>query len=247
MHRPDSTILKAAAALMAMACLMAAPAAAALIDLTPAIGQTNSVDSVSLAELQADPDACIVVGDKIFSGFSYSAIGDMPPPEDVLVLGFRDLDDNWGISFHAAFIDLPGGGASDALIRFMVEVDPDFAGVGFRISDAHLFVNAGLGDESFVGVDETFLEKPNEGLSAFATTLGPLPGTTQLSDSVIFATPVVKLTVSKDITLIAANTGNVPARATIIDQSFSQIPEPTTLLLAGMSGMAVVAASRRRR
>ena len=44
----------------------------------------------------------------------------MPVANDVLVLGFKDPDGNWGVSFHGTFVDLPGGGFSDALIRFMV-------------------------------------------------------------------------------------------------------------------------------
>jgi hypothetical protein len=228
-------------------CLVASTASAALIDLTPVGNAVNSVGSVSLAALQSDPTGGIIVGDKIFTGFSYSRIGDMPLPADINVLGFKDPDGNWGVSFHGTFVDLPGGGFSDALIRFQVEIDEEAIEDGWVISDAHLFIGGvGAGDESFFTVDETFLGK-NETLNAFYSTLGPGVNS-QLSDSTIFTTPVTKLNVTKDIFASAAAGGFLPARATVIDQSFSQtlIPEPATLALAGMSGLAMVAIRRRR-
>jgi len=228
-------------------CLTASSVSAALIDLTPVGNAVNSVGSVTLAALQNDPTGGIVVGDKIFTGFSYSRIGDMPVASDVNVLGFKDPDGNWGVSFHGIFTDLPGGGFSDALIRFVVEIDEESQEAGWVISDAHLFLGGvGVGDESFFIVDESFLGK-DEVLNAFKSTIGP--GTnTQLSDSTIFTTPVTKLYVTKDIFASAAEGGFLPARATVVDQSFSQtlVPEPMTLGLAGLGGLAMVAIRRRR-
>jgi len=246
MHLTDSRFLKALVALAAIVCLTAAPAVAALIDLTPAVGQANSVGAAMMADLLADPTAGVVVGDKVFTGFSYVRMGDMPVAADVRVLGFRDLNNNWGISLQGAFLDLPGGTLSDAVVRYMVEVSSARAALGFRIADANLVVHSvGLGDESSFRVEESFAEKPNEGLSAFATTLGAGPEERQLSDSVIFGTPVVKLSVVKQILAAAASTGNQPARSTLIDQSFSQIPEPTMLVMASLSAVAIAAARRR--
>lgn len=247
MLRPATRAVSTAFALAMAVCLVASTASAALIDLTPVGNAVNSVGSVSLAALQSDPAGGIIVGDKIFTGFSYSRIGDMPLPADINVLGFKDPDGNWGVSFHGTFVDLPGGGFSDALIRFQVEIDEEAIEDGWVISDAHLFIGGvGAGDESFFTVDETFLGK-NETLNAFYSTLGPGVNS-QLSDSTIFTTPVTKLNVTKDIFASAAEGGFLPARATVIDQSFSQtlIPEPATLALAGMSGLAMVAIRRRR-
>lgn len=247
MLRPATRAVSTAFALAMAACLTASTVSAALIDLTPVGNAVNSVGSVTLADLQNDPTSGIIVGDKVFTGFSYSRIGDMPLPANVNVLGFKDPDGNWGVSFHGTFVDLPGGGFSDALIRFMVEIDEDAIEAGWVISDAHLFIGGvGAGDESFLTVDETFLGK-NETLNAFYSTIGPGVNS-QLSDSTIFSTPVTKLNVTKDIFASAAEGGFLPARTTVIDQSFSQtlIPEPATLALAGMSGLAIVAIRRRR-
>jgi hypothetical protein len=248
MYRPDSKFTKATLGLAACFCVALSSASAALIDLTPTGGASNSVGSVSLADLINGVSMGIAVGDKEFTGFSYSDIGDMPSAADVEVLGFQDAAGNWGISFHGAFLDLPGGAFSDALIRFMVNVRAAEAAQGWRIDDAHLFIggaNTG-GDESAFIVDESFAEN-SELLEAFVTTIGPGPQQNQLSDSADFA-PVVKLNVTKDILAIAAAGNALPARATVVDQSFSQtqIPEPTTVALLGLSGLALVGVTRRR-
>jgi hypothetical protein len=187
------------------------------------------------------------VGDKIFTGFNYSRIGDMPVPEDVLVLGFRDPDGNWGVSFHGPFVDLPGNGFSDALIRFMVEVAPAQSNSGVRISDAHLFLGGvGMGPNSMFSVDESFLGLDNT-LSAIRSTFPP--GANKLSDVTFFDPLQQKLFVTKDIFAVAGDGSGQAARATVIDQSFSQtvIPEPATLALAVLGSFAAIGVRRRRR
>jgi hypothetical protein len=208
---------------------------AALIDLTPTNG-VNSDDSVPLGELiTGDPEG-IIVGDKVFTGFNYSRIGDMPNASDVLVLGFQDPSGNWGISFHGVFLDLPGGGASDALIRYIVEVAPAQAEQGRRISDAHIFLGGvGVGPDSVFAVDETFLET-DANMSVFRSTIGP--GATQLSDFTLIDPARIRLSVTKDILALAGANSPLPARATVVDQSFSQVPEPAALLLAAIALMA---------
>ncbi len=249
MIRPDSRLLKAAIALAICACVFAVPATAALIDLTPQGGATNSDGSVTLASLISGQSEGVQVGDKEFTGFSYSATGDMPQSANINVLGFQDVDGNWGISFHGSFLDLPGAPtSSDALIRFMVEVSDAAQAQGWRITDAHLNI-AGVGvggDESLFLVDETLSN--GQLLEAYVTTLGPGPQVNKLSDSKVFA-PVTKLNVTKDILAIAGAGSFLPSRATVIDQSFSQeiIPEPTSMALIGLSSLAFVGASRRRR
>jgi hypothetical protein len=238
------TALAAAAAMM----LVAGSAQAALVNLTPMGGALNSINSVTLDSLQTGATMGIVVGDKIFTGFSYSKIGDMPDPSAINVLGFQDPDGNWGVSFHGTFVDLPGGGGSDALIRFMVQVDqgPSTAPNPRRISDAHLFLGGvGAGDESFLTVDESFLGR-NETLHTFYSTLGAGPTQQQLSDQTLITPSTTKLNVTKDIFAMAANGGFLPARATVVDQSFSQtVPEPATLVLAALSMVGLVAAGRK--
>jgi hypothetical protein len=120
---------------------------------------------------------------------------------------------------------------------------------GVRISDAHLNLGGvGAGDEGFFSVDESFTGR-NETMSVFFSTLGPTtpPPDAQLSDFTLIVPPAQKLFVTKDILAIAAANSTQPTRATAIDQSFSQIPEPAALALFGLSGLALVSVTRRRR
>src|SRR5262249_13038699 len=151
-----------------------------LIDLTPTNG-VNSTTSVKLSDLVSGEVMGISVGDKQFTGFNYSPIGDMPTGANVNVFGFKDPDGNWGITFSSnTFMDLPGGGPSDALIRYVVQVDPASVQQGWRISDAHMFLGApSVGPNSVFIVDESFLEN-NQTLHTFVSTLGP--GGTQTLD-----------------------------------------------------------------
>lgn len=223
---------------------VANPCPAALINLTPTNG-VNSDTSVSLGSLASGDTTGITVGDKIFTGFVYSRIGDMPDADDINVLGFKDPAGNWGISFHGPFVDLPGNGFSDALIRFIVQVDPAFVQRGVRINDAHLFLGGvGVGENSAFIVDESFLES-NETMSVFKSTINQ--GGTKLSDWVYFNPTLAKLNVTKDIFALAADDIGLPARATVIDQSFSQfVPEPATLLIS-VIGMVALAGYLRKR
>jgi hypothetical protein len=221
---------------------------ATLIDLTPTNG-VNSSTSVSLADLVSGEVMGITVGDKQFTGFVYNPIGDMPPAAQVSVLGFKDPDGNWGLSFHGSFADFPGGGASDALLRFMVQVNADQARLGEKISDAHLFLNGVGGDTNSVfTVDESYLENSTT-LSTFYSTLGPPPPVQKLQDGKTFATPVVKLNVTKDIFAYAGANTTLPVRATDIDQSFSQtsIPEPATLGMLALASIGLAGFAQRRK
>jgi hypothetical protein len=246
LHRMNYLRPIAAFALFATSMLVAAPTRAALIDLTPSNG-VNSSSSVLLSDLISGAVTGVTVGDKIFTGFNYSFLGDMPAPVNVQVLGFKDPSGNWGVSFHGAFVDMPGGASSDAAIRFNVDIDPTFLARGFRISDAHLFLNgSGVGTDSLFTVDESFLEN-SKTLHAFVSTLGA--GGTQMSDATVFNPVVPTLHVTKDILAIAGPTAFLPARATVIDQSFSQsnvIPEPTTVVMSLLGLVASVFVSRKR-
>jgi hypothetical protein len=233
--------------LLAIIAVAASPAGAALVNLTPAAGTSNSATSVTLADLVGGNVMGLTVGDKTFTGFSYSPSGDMPTAANVNVLGFKDGAGNWGVTFQGAFLDLPGGGASDAAVRFVVGVAPGQTAPNPRkITDAHLQLGGvGMGANSFFTVDESFAPDSNNTLSAFMSTIAP--GGTQLNDSTIFGTPLTTLHVTKDILALAGAGSFLPARATVIDQSFSQtpIPEPATVML-GLTGLALVGVNRRR-
>jgi hypothetical protein len=233
--------------LRALACALvltvqAVAAQAAFISLAP----NDSNDTVTLAQLTSGELMGVTVGDKTFSEFFYSRIGgDMPAPADINVFGFQDDAGNYGVSFHGVFLDMPGGGPSDALLRFTVEVSAEAIKEGYRISDAHLYAGGlGLGEDSFFAIDESF-QQSDKTLNVYGTTLNG-PKETKLSDVVFFEQLHTKLRVTKDILAIAGDTGQ-PVRTTVIDQSFSQqvVPEPTTIGLAMIAALGMVAVRRK--
>jgi hypothetical protein len=187
----------------------------------------------------------LVVGDKKFTTFTYSATGDMPAAGGVNVIPIKDDLGNFGIRFQGAFVDVPSSqGGSDALITYMVETtDP-----ARLISDAHLEGNPSLlGNFGSISVTETFLPLGMNGeytMKIFDDESLPTP---VLVDWVDFLPPVKKLNVQKDILAIATQNSQT-ATMSFVDQTFSQIviPEPATLLLlvSGCMGIAVV--SRRK-
>jgi hypothetical protein len=192
-----------------------------------------------LSDLIAN-NGTITNGDKVFSDFGYLATGQNPPADRVNVVPTVDGDGNLGIRFAGGFIDLDDNGASDALITFKVTAtDPNQL-----INDVHLAFNGDVvgppGAQGFVGITETFLPTdPNVQLSVFE--IQPA-GTRQLTDWADLTAPVRELWVQKDIILLAG-TGAV-ATISFIDQTFSQVPEPTSLgfVIAGI----VVSFLRRR-
>lgn len=193
------------------------------------------------------PGATLVVGDKTFGGFTYSITGDMPAAPLVNVIPIQDDFGNFGVRFQGAFIDTTGvAGGSDALITYNVT-----AGAGFLISDAHLQGNpTRLGPFGSISVTETFLPLGAQGQFTMKIYDDQNVNPPKLVDSTIFTTPTKTLNVQKDILALAKvnpNDPNGPSTVTLsfVDQTFSQIPEPTSALLV-LGGITAFALVRRR-
>ena len=204
----------------------------------------------NLKDLLANPDNSVTAGDKLFNEFFYNAIGDMPDAENIDIIPILDTDRNeFGIRIQAAaFQDLPGDGASDAAFGYRVTAtDP-----GKFIVDATLFSQhdfLGSNTEGIIGVTETLRLNGQTvaELTAFDLLLPPAPRDQQFIDEAVFA-PVKSVLVDKDIFLeVTSETG--VAIISIIDQTFSQVPEPSSLalLFSGIAGLGMFVVNRRRR
>jgi len=200
------------------------------------------VDLQTLLDTDGSVLAELPNGDKKeFSGFSYAATGDNPIAANINIIPIVDnANGTLGVRFQGGFTDLPGDGASDALVTFTVMSFDDFFINGARLQ-ANTNIIGPPGATGFVGITETFLPGVN---NVLLEVFDLQPGLTRLIDSSPLA-PTQKLDVQKDILLISGDANSV-ATLSFVDQLFREIlvPEPTsaTLLLIAM-GMALT--SRR--
>lgn len=204
---------------------------------------TGSVTAaiVPLSDLLME-GATIQSGDKIFSDFAYLKTGDMPSAENVNVETIQDGDGDYGIRLQGGFVDHAGGDASDAVITFNVSVP---MGSNLLIAGAKLSANPAVfaGDPgSLASVTETFIPTIIDN-KLVVYDFGE--GDDKLLDQISFAEGYATLPVQKDIILHAiGDTGAVTM--SFVDQTFAQIPEPSSLVLA-IGGLLGLAGLGRRR
>ncbi|HXI83109.1 MAG TPA: PEP-CTERM sorting domain-containing protein [Verrucomicrobiae bacterium] len=225
--RPESSFVLSCQYLFAICAIVAvavayAPTASAQIVIGP---------TVSLASLTND-GGDVLVGDKDFSNFSIS--GDFSASQ--INVTSITINGDFGIRFSGAIVS--GSNPMDMILGYKVAVtnSPNL------ISKANLLFNGTVTGTGLAEVVEQVFTNNNQlagQMFVFASTT-----TNKLSDSLAIQPPQPFLTLSKDVIV----TASLPAFASIstIDQTFTQVPEPSALALvaAGFTGMALL---RRRR
>jgi len=198
-----------------------------------ALAQTQST---TLGDL-INSSGTISSGDKLFSDFTYLGTGDVPAADDINVVAITDNLGNFGLRFQGAFMDLPGNAGSDALITYKITVtDPDFAITGARMQGNPDVLGGG---NSFAGVTDTFLPQvTDQNLAIFDN-----DDILQLDSSVFFDGAFTELDVQKDIILFTDD-DSVATTLSFVDQTYYQVPEPTSLALLGIGSLLI---ARRRR
>jgi hypothetical protein len=174
-----------------------------------------------------------------FSGFTYTVnpINSPPPAANITVNPFLpNIGLESGLVFNGAFNALPGT-TVDYGISYTVTAPP-----GFLINDA--FLSAAMGNNGGTGMVSIveLLIFPNGGSQRMEVSLPP---SNNSSASLQFA-GVPSILVQKDILLEGGILpGGLGANVTFVDQGFSSVPEPTSMISLSI-GMSILLVAYRR-
>jgi hypothetical protein len=181
------------------------------------------------------------IGNLLFSNFSYTASGSNPIPSSQITVD-TVTNDGIGLSFHAPWDAGTKNSSSDGTIDFRVTV----LGGGNILEDIGLAQTSGVSGTGYASVAENAC-----GPAPCTATGGPLyvftfqnSGSRQATDDMTFKKTYPSLNVEKDISVTAGSKGN--ATISVVQDTFSQIPEPMTMGLIG-GGLALLGVARLRR
>jgi hypothetical protein len=180
--------------------------------------------------------ATLQQGDKIFANFTW--VGPTGPAGFTITgIGDGTANNLYGIEFSGG-LSQSGIGTSDWQLHYSVTIA---SGYNNLISDIHQHANFNGTPLSLVNVTEDVLNAPGgievaksnlgEGINyAYLDTTDPAA---ELNDTLVLSTPLQQVWISKDIQLIGLGP-NEYAVVSIIDQRFSQVPEPTTMIAGAL-------------
>jgi hypothetical protein len=196
------------------------------------------------------PNATIVSGDKVFSNFTWTSTaagtGAAINPADVTVSPFSDIvlgELEYGLEFLTPTLSLSGTGAVSAIMGYTVT--PNIP--GRLISDNTLTMVAGGN-----GGNAVITETPTDAAGLLPLLAAPKITIWQPFFSILdvhadYLNPVLSVDVRTEISLSNAGAGG--PQISQFTQTFSQIPEPASVVMAGLAitGLGLVGTRRRRR
>lgn len=203
----------------------------------------NPGQTINLSQLVNTNLAGVEIGDKLFSDFSVSFSANNAFTCSDLQLTALSNQVGFGISFSGPMSAL-GNVTKDVVFRFSVAVTNSSQ----LISDVHLDYNGTVNGAGFSTVTETVLTGGFGGTLIDQINVFNLGGTNfQLSAAANLPTPEQKIYIEKDVIFGGGAAGNQNASfISIIDQTFSQVPEPSTMLLA-VTGLVILLFGKRRK
>jgi hypothetical protein len=208
---------------------------------------SNALSQETLADLSV-PGATLTVptpyGGLVFSDFSsISQVGDLSVPLDSIYVVPTIDDGNYGIQFQSAFWSLGGANQNyDLGFNFQVATVNGQA----IIEDDTLAVTGGILFDGATHVAETVSTLDDTSLSSLLVYINS-SGQSLENDATFTgggAYDVIKIT--KDFSM---TTGSDPLSQVFVShfvQTFSVVPEPSTLALAGLSGLGMLLFRRRK-
>jgi hypothetical protein len=219
--------------------------------------------SQSLAALAANGNNCLVIGDKQF--FNFQFIPDALQPSavtaagiSVTTIGDGSANNLFGIDFGSQLgqiNNLTGAPSSDLKLDYNIKYSVQATG-GFLIHDVWQLINGSditnpgnaINPNSGIVVSEVAVDHGSSGASANSTVnINPnvfQEPPAQANDHLILnvngvPTPVLRADITKDVRIDAG--GGDKVTLSLIEQRFSQVPEPRSYaLLLGMSLAALL-------
>lgn len=189
----------------------------------------------------------MLVGDKLFGNFSFqysdtdtNLSNDLQPT--AFTLSALSNNFGFGVSFSGP-MTVTGNVTDDVVFRFSVTVTNSSQ----LISDVHLDYDGTVLGSGFSSVVETVFTGGFGGTPIDQINVFNIGGTNQLGAAANLPTPEQTIYVEKDVVFGGGAAGSQNAALiSIIDQTFSQVPEPSTILLS-VAGLATLFFVKRRK
>ena len=199
--------------------------------------------TISLATV-IDNNLQVQVGDKLFGNFFFQysdtdGLSSDDLTESNITLSTIANVVGFGLQFTQPLLAI-GPVIKDIGIQYTASVtDPTN-----MISDIHLAITGSAGNGGLGTVGEQALVGGFGGTNVGSISAS-IPGSTTAAANIV--PPVPELWIEKDVTVTGGSNANGFASISIIDQTFSQVPEPSTLLLVGVAASLLGLLAGRKR